>query len=146
MSPEDTNTIAENLLGQTTGRSTPIRLAVLGILLAAKTALNQQEIEQQATRQGLTADRVTLYRTLDWLVEQGVAHRIASNDRTWRYKAQANLATPHAHFQCKHCGQLFCLEHLQPALLVSLPQGYQLDAIELKLQGTCPNCTLKYAT
>lgn len=136
-----TQKLAQKLLNQISGRTTPVRLGVLSLLLEAKTALNHQELEQAVSRSGLIADRVTLYRTLDWLVEQGVAHRISSRDRTWRYKAQAELATPHAHFQCKYCGQLFCLEELQPALLFKLPTGYELEEVELKLQGRCPDCS-----
>lgn len=149
MYPMKTNTeqnLAQQLLWKVNGRTTPARLGVLELLLTAKTALSHQELEQAATKTGLVVDRVTLYRTLDWLVEQGIAHRISSHDRTWRYKAQAELASPHAHFQCRQCSQVFCLENLQPALLFKLPEGYQLEDIELKLQGICPTCAPKNAT
>ncbi|TXH70005.1 MAG: transcriptional repressor [Thiothrix sp.] len=140
MKTDTEQTLAQKLIRQVNGRVTPIRLGVLELLLNTQTALSHQELEQAAAQTGLVADRVSLYRALDWLVEQGIAHRISSHDRAWRYKAQAELTSPHAHFQCKHCSQVFCLEDLQPALLFKLPPGYQLDEIELKLQGTCPAC------
>lgn len=143
---EETRNIAQNLLDRSTGRITPVRLGVLSLLLEAQNALSHQELEQAASQAELVADRVTLYRTLDWLVEQGLAHRISSSDRSWRYNAQAEIASPHAHFQCNYCGQVSCLESLQPALLFQLPAGYQLEAAELKLQGSCPMCRIKNAT
>ncbi|OQX09553.1 MAG: transcriptional repressor [Thiothrix lacustris] len=132
---------ARVLLQQSTGRITPARIGVLGILLAANAALSHQEIEQLALQQGYTFDRVTLYRALDWLVEQGMAHKISGADRTWRYNAQAGIPHQHAHFHCKQCEQVFCLENLQPAFLFALPPGYQLEQVDVTLQGRCPACT-----
>ncbi|EIJ33621.1 Fur family transcriptional regulator [Thiothrix nivea] len=131
---------ARSLLQQAQGRATPARVGVLGILLNANAALSHQEIEQTVHQQGLSVDRVTLYRALDWLVEQGLAHKIAGADRTWRYNAQAGTPHQHAHFHCKQCEQVFCLETLQPTLLFALPEGYRIDEVELNLQGLCPNC------
>lgn len=131
---------ARDLLTRSNGRVTPARIGVLSILLEANAALTHQEIEQLALQYGLSFDRVTLYRALDWLVEQQMAHKIAGVDRTWRYNAQTGISPQHAHFHCKHCEQVFCLENLQPALLFTLPAGYRLDDIELNLQGLCPDC------
>ena len=136
-----TQQTAANLLKTTGGRATQARLLVLGILLEATAALSHWEIEQQAHIRGLAADRVTLYRVLDWLVEQGLAHKIMGADRTWRYNAHAELNhAQHAHFHCQSCQQVFCLEQLQPAVLLSLPPGYQLRHVEINLQGLCPAC------
>lgn len=136
---------ARALLQQAQGRVTPTRVEVLSILLGANAALSHQEIEQLAVQQGYSFDRVTLYRTLDWLVEQGVAHKVNSADRAWRYNAQTETPHQHAHFHCRQCEQVFCLEQLQPALLVSLPAGYALEQVELNLHGYCPTCSIKHA-
>lgn len=136
---------ARTLLQQSRGRVTPARIGVLSILLEAKAALSHLEIEQTAGQQGMSFDRVTLYRALDWLVEQGMAHKIAGADRTWRYNAQAGTPHQHAHFHCKQCEQVFCLESLQPTLLFALPNGYQVEQVELNLQGRCPACAGKPA-
>lgn len=141
MKPSNAFTAAEQLLQQASGRITPARLGVLSILLEAKAALTHQEIELIAQEKALEVDRVTLYRALDWLVEQHLAHRIASGDRAWRYNAQMDAPEQHAHFHCQSCHQVFCLESLQPAWLFSLPSGYRLDKVELNLQGQCPRCS-----
>lgn len=121
-------------------RGTPARLAVLDILLAAPTALSHQEVEQAARGKGLTADRVTLYRVLDWLVSQGLAHRIEGQDRVWRYKAGEREGHGHAHFHCNRCGQVYCLDELRPAFALSLPPGYLFQGAELTIRGLCPRC------
>lgn len=131
---------ARQLLKQTAGRITPARLRVLEILLNAQAALSHQDIEQQVAQYTQPMDRVTLYRALDWLVAQGIAHKIHSAERTWLYNAQVENTPQHAHFYCKQCAQVFCLEHVQPALLLSLPAGYKAEAMELNLQGYCPAC------
>lgn len=123
------------------GRATPARIGVLSLLLDAKSALSHQELEKSVQQQGLSFDRVTLYRALDWLVDQGIAHKVLGIDRSWRYNA-LNEATikQHAHFHCKGCKQIFCLEKLQPTLLYSLPSDYHVEEVELNLQGNCPDC------
>lgn len=121
-------------------RSTAARVAVLDVLLATPRALTHQEIAEQ-TADGL--DRVTLYRTLDWLVEQGLAHRIEGQDRVWRFNSASREDNAHAHFHCRSCGRVFCLEQVMPAVAVSLPKGYRLDRADLNLHGLCPECARK---
>lgn len=128
---------ALKLLQKQQARLTSARIAVLDVLLASPRALTHQEIAEQ-TEGGL--DRVTLYRTLDWLVEQGFAHRIEGKDRVWRFNAAARENNAHAHFHCQSCGQVFCLEQVMPAVAVSLPAGFQLEHAELSLHGLCPEC------
>jgi len=132
---------ARTRLKKSGGRVTSARVGVLSLLLDTQSALTHQELEQSAQHQGLSFDRVTLYRALDWLVAQGIAHKIAGIDRSWRYNAlRGEDIQQHAHFHCKKCDQVFCLEKLQPTLLYTLPTGYQIDEIELNLQGQCPDC------
>jgi Fur family ferric uptake transcriptional regulator len=137
------NTTAQvlNLLQHTQGRITPIRLRILELLLQSPTAISHLELEQLAQQTGIEADRVTLYRTLDWLVEQGLAHKITGVDRVSRYNALAEFNAPHAHFACERCKQVFCLERIQPAVLFTLPTGFKLNQVDITLTGQCANCS-----
>lgn len=132
---------------RTDARLTPARRAVLDILLAAPSALTHQEVARAALETGRALDRVTLYRVLDWLVEQGMAHKIAAEDRVWRFNAaprdDANAPDghAHAHFQCRVCGRLYCLDELRAAPVYSLPPGFTCEQAELTLRGVCANCT-----
>lgn len=122
------------------GRVTRARAAVLEILQGAGHALSHEDIASELAARGFTPDRVTLYRNLDWLVTNALAHRISSADRVRRFKAARDERQGHAHFHCDQCDALFCLEALQPAVAASLPAGFRLDHADLTLHGRCPDC------
>lgn len=131
---------AEALIRQRGKRVTPARVQVLGVLLAAHQPLTHSEVEE-ALNGRERVDRVTVYRVLEWLVGQGFAHRIAGDDRVWRYKAQADSAGHgHAHFKCNRCGAVFCLENTSTAYALALPPGYRSQAVELTIRGLCAGC------
>jgi len=132
---------ARELLQQDGERITAAREAILDILLQAPRALTHPSVEQEARARGLNADRVTVYRVLDWLVAHGYAHRIAGEDRVWRFNAATRGNHGHAHFHCQQCGQVFCLNDLQPVFSLNLPEGFRFDGAELTIQGLCPQCS-----
>ena len=135
-------TNAANLLKQYRLRATPARLSTLDALLSAGRALTHHEVEQALASGGDKLDRVTLYRTLDFLVEQELAHRLSGEDRTWRFSAQAKAGThSHPHFCCTSCGSTLCLGNLNPAMVVGLPEGYVFQQAELTIRGLCPGCS-----
>ena len=107
--------------------------------------MTHQEITD-ALADALPVDRVTIYRVLEWLVEQGLAHRIAQDDRVWRFSVSrqpnphARSDHQHAHFSCKQCGQTFCLDDVPAKVAVKLPAGYQSEEVELTIRGVCEHC------
>lgn len=140
--------VAEQLIRRSGARLTSPRFAVLSLLLSSDHALSHQEVTEGLAGK-LLVDRVTVYRVLEWLVEQGLAHRIAGEDRVWRFSMsrQEGLAERegtaehrHAHFACKQCGQTFCLESIPAALDVKLPAGYRSEVVELTIRGLCGHC------
>lgn len=124
----------------TGSRATPARIDVLGILLKADRALSHAEIE--ASLAGRQVDRVTIYRALDWLVESGLAHRIADRHRVFRFSAAgaAGHHDEHAHFSCERCGRVYCLEDLAAVSPAGLPAGFKATHIDLSLRGECADC------
>jgi Fur family ferric uptake transcriptional regulator len=122
------------------GRSTRTRVAVLDILSGAGRPLAHDEVGEALGAQGVAHDRVTLYRTLDWLVTHALAHRVAGADRVWRFNATADEGHGHAHFHCRQCGGVFCLESLHPTFAATLPEGFRLERADLSFHGRCPAC------
>ena len=121
------------------GRVTRARLAVLSILESAAQAMRHEGIEQALAARQVLCDRVTLYRTLDWLVLNGLAHRVHGADRVWRFAVLRQVGDEtHAHFHCERCGQVVCLS--QPVPVLDLPAGYALKRVELNVFGMCPTC------
>lgn len=111
--------LAEAQLREVALRITPARIKVLAALLEARCAFSHQDMQDQFTEM----DRVTLYRALDCLTDAGLAHKIAGDDRVFRYSAGAEHgdASPHGsathqaqhqhgHFKCTRCAKVFCLD------------------------------------
>jgi Fur family ferric uptake transcriptional regulator len=123
---------AENRLRQAGVRVTDARLKVLAALIDATSACSHQDMQDMFA----DMDRVTLYRALDCLTENGLAHKIAGDDRVFRYNSGAEQSVSadhggsarghapgalgrhqHGHFKCTRCAKVFCLdgEALWPA-------------------------------
>jgi Fur family ferric uptake transcriptional regulator len=121
-------------------RVTPARLAVFAVLLEGRRALSHHEIER-ALGAGRPVDRVTLYRVLEWLVAQGLAHRVAGLDRVWHFglaeRDPRGRHEGHAHFQCHGCGKVVCLAEVTTRR-VPVPRGFRSDAVDVK--GLCAEC------
>lgn len=133
-------TAAATLISARGGRVTRTRIAVLEILSGSAHSLNHDDIAALLAAGGMPHDRVTLYRTLDWLVDQGLAHRVIGPDRARRYKAGGEAEGQHAHFHCDRCGHVLCLESVRPHERFELPTGYRPERAELVFHGTCADC------
>ena len=89
-------------------------------------------------------NRVTVYRILDLLVDEGVIERISTGGRAFYYGLAPNdhhLA--HPHFYCKRCGQMDCLN--PESLSVEIAPLWKtfpgrIDKVEVRVDGICKNC------
>lgn len=154
---------ARSILRQRGQRVTAPRATVLAALLSAQAAaratqgsaaaLSHQDLSQRFDASGEGAalaelDRVTLYRILEWLVEIGLAHKVAGEDRVFRFSLnEADEHRPesgHAHFHCLDCRAIFCLPQ-SPAWgeAVPLPTGFVGKELAVTLRGWCPACMKK---
>ena len=131
---------ARDLIAAHGGRVTRTRVAVIEALQTSPHPLSHDEIGAALSADGIMHDRVTLYRALDWLVEQGIAQRIAGGERAWRFEIRSSDDHRHAHFHCDRCGQILCLEDVPASPSPALPAGFELDRAELVLHGACADC------
>jgi Fur family ferric uptake transcriptional regulator len=148
----ETTTLAEAQLRDASVRITAARVNVLAALLGAQRALSHQDVQDAFA----DMDRVTLYRALDCLTDAGLAHKIAGDDRVFRYSAgtdhgaqpQDNHAPhhQHGHFKCTRCAKVFCLDSigeaglLENALQETLGKGFRSHDIEFTIKGWCADC------
>lgn len=122
-------------------RVTDCRLDVMQFFLDEKSALSQGDLESKLSQY----DRVTLYRTLNSFLESGILHRIPNETGTATYGLCHDTCSPdhhdhnHVHFKCNTCGQIECLDE-KVAQSVSVPSGYQVDGINLIVDGICATC------
>lgn len=138
---------AEQALRDKGERVTQPRLAVLGMLMASDHAVSHLDVAQAISLRK-PVDRVTVYRVLEWLTQLGLAHRIACDDRVWRFmfnapptKVEHKQAHEHAHFTCTQCGHMSCLESVSTKLQFQLPKGFKSREIDLMIRGVCATCT-----
>jgi Fur family ferric uptake transcriptional regulator len=127
-------------------RNTTARSHIRQLLLQSDVALSQPEIY------GMSADlcdRVTTYRVLDRLLQDGVVHKTVGLDGVVKYAAcrtcqheeegiSHHHAHDHVHFNCENCGQVTCLENVVPE--IKLPRKYKIREANFTIAGICPEC------
>jgi Fe2+ or Zn2+ uptake regulation protein len=89
-------------------------------------------------------DRVTIYRILQGFCDDGIIHKIASESGKTHYALCHNCNHEkhndnHLHFHCLGCNNIFCLE--APAIITSLPKGYEARSVSCVVSGYCCNCS-----
>ena len=125
-------------------RLTPIRRDVLAALYATHKPLGAYDLVEALRRDGERAlAPITVYRALDFLMEQGLAHRLASRN--------AFVACPHGHgpsdlvafLICEACGGVDELssEPLSAALSGLLARERFAPRTQvLEIAGRCSHC------
>lgn len=137
--PRSQSEAAAALLAGRGARATRARLDVLAVLLGSRDALSHHDVEGRLPR-GHGIDRVTLYRVLEWLTAQGLAHKVAGDDRIGRFSATGHAGgDAHAHFQCSDCGRVICLAQARVPS-IPLPAGFERAQVEVTVKGTCDAC------
>src|SRR5262249_7258217 len=116
-------------LRQLGARVTQPRVTILACLIDASEPLTHQAVLDRLPAEG-DVERVTFYRVLDWLVEQGLAQKRAGNDRVFRFTlvehetARAEVHRQHSHFHCTRCDRTFCLESAGKSVAPKVPSGF----------------------
>ncbi|MBF9195986.1 transcriptional repressor [Microvirga sp. BT290] len=121
-------------------RLTPIRRRVLEVLLGAAKPLGAYDLADALVSQGRKMAPITVYRALDFLIEQGLAHRLAS--RNAYIASTGGHATP-AFLICEACGEateIACPDVAETVRRVLTAQGYQPLSRALEITGRCPHC------
>ena len=131
-------------------RLTPKRRYVLELLLSAEYPLSAYEIAslyQQQTEKKIPA--MSVYRMLDFLIEQGLVHKLSSTNK---YIACSHIACDHDHQtpqflicdQCHDVQEIGIDTRLITALKESIAaKQFQLKSPQLELHGLCEACRSK---
>ncbi|MBL7719224.1 MAG: transcriptional repressor [Flavipsychrobacter sp.] len=120
-------------------RNTPAKQRVLEIMQDAGYALSQDMIEQKMTGK---ADRVTIYRILNSFCEDGLTHKVVSDDGKSFYALCGTCSGEkhshnHFHFQCVKCDRVECLKE---DITYKVPKGYQPQHVNCLISGYCNKC------
>lgn len=143
MLPAD-NRISQLLLSHGV-RATPMRVAILHVLVDSAFALSGHEIEQLLPP---PIDRITLYRALKSFEAKGLIHQVLDPSSVIRYAACSIECSSHGHFdnhvhfRCTSCQRIYCLKQV-PIPSVQLPPRFEVHTRNYLLVGTCRACQPK---
>lgn len=128
-------------------RLTPVRRRALEILLETHRAMGAYEVLQRLAEDGFGNQPPVAYRALDFLVEQGLAHRVQ------RLNAYAACHAPgHDHAPvfliCRECERVAEVE--SPELRSVLrdlagSSGFEIERTTIETLGLCAVCRAKDA-
>ncbi len=123
-------------------RLTPVRRRALEILLESHRAMGAYEVLERLAADGFGKQPPVAYRALDFLVEQGFAHRV---QRLNAYAACLSTERHHApvFLICRNCEQV--AEAETPALRDSLRDlaaeaEFTVERSTVELLGLCARC------
>jgi len=117
------------------------RRAVLDVVAAMRESLSPAEIYERAHRRYPRLGLVTVYRTLDILVEAGVVRRVHLDDGCHGY-ALSQAEHGH-HLICSSCNRVIEFEECDlEGLLKSVARktGFRIEGHWLEVFGRCPKC------
>lgn len=126
-------------------RVTAFREEVLHLFNESEPTLSLRDLEQNLENY----DRVTLYRTLKAFEDHGIIHKVPTDNQQVYYGMCKEACGPnehhhsHAHFNCRACENVFCVETEAIRFGKNVIEGYQVEKTEILLEGLCPDCTDK---
>ncbi len=120
---------------------TKARIAILKVLLETPRPVRQDEIADSSTDR--TLNKVTIYRTLESLVEAGLVHRAFMQERAWHFELAHHCTEKqcHPHFTCLVCGVTHCLPEVSVPMAKSPFKGFIFNHQQVRLEGFCPDCS-----
>jgi Fur family ferric uptake transcriptional regulator len=122
-------------------RVTRQRLLVANALAADGRQLTAEQLYGRLRRQEPNIGRATVFRTLETLVEAGVARRLELDGHVYAYVAC--LPAHHHHVACTTCGRV---EEIDEAYIAPIARrlahdlGFEVDDARLDFYGRCATC------
>ena len=121
-------------------RMTPQRLAILHVLHHEGTHLSPSQIYKQAREEFPGLTEPTVYRTLEFLAENGLVRPSHSHGRHLTYQIARD---DHHHVVCRICGTEIEVEHTLVENLyhkLESTSGYLRIDSHVTFFGICPKC------
>ncbi|MBM3540425.1 MAG: transcriptional repressor [Alphaproteobacteria bacterium] len=138
----DALSLAEDICRGQGARLTPIRRRVLELVWESHRPAGAYEILDRLNKSGRRMAPIAVYRALDFLMEQGLVHRLASRNAFigCTHPAKAHAAQ---FLICERCETVTELEDEGIARAVSdgaTRAGFSLSGHVIEAQGLCESC------
>ena len=144
--PDEAAALAERFRRLLRVRRMPVtrqRLAVAAEVFRAEDHPSIVDLQRRLRARGESIGTATLYRTLDLLVESGLARRHDFGQGFQRFEPAAAPAGSHEHFVCARCGRVaeFTNDRLERMLRMTADeQRFQYQAHRTEVHGLCAEC------
>ena len=122
-------------------RLTPQRAVIIRALAHTAGHSTVEGIYAQTREHSPFINIATVYRTLDMLVEEGLACRSDLRDGQAVYTSAQH--GPHIHLVCRQCGGMLDAGHELVAPLIDelrAHYGFEADALHISIPGLCQAC------
>lgn len=136
----DNNVRFANLLRDRSLKATPKRLELLNVVANYPAAIPYSELQKKLKH----FDRVTLYRTINALLDNGIIHKASvSTDDVYYALCKEYCSTEchnhkHVHFKCETCLQVSCVD-VESTLQIKIP-NVKVNQVEIEVSGVCSKC------
>lgn len=133
---------AEEITRANGARLTPVRRRVLEILLEEHRAMGAYDVLQRLVAEGFGNQPPVAYRALEFLVDQGLAHRVRRLNAFTACMTPGESHAP-AFLICRQCNAVAeaPAEGVRAALEAAAADlGFVVERANLEALGLCPKC------
>jgi Fur family zinc uptake transcriptional regulator len=134
---------AQKLCAGKSIRLTPLREAVLRVLLSSHRALGAYEIIDELHKHGRRLAPISVYRIIDVLLSAGLAHRLESKNAFFACLSEHVEANSTLVLICEDCARVAeaeAPEAWRAIKSITQSSGFAVSETVLEIQGTCADC------
>ena len=124
------------------GKRSSKRDLVVNVFLRQEGHLSADDLVDLMRREGHKSSRATVYRTLQWMVEAGIARKVDFGDGRFRFE-HSYRQPRHFHLICKSCNRSseFLSSDVESLLEeIADARGFALGQAVVQIHGRCEEC------
>ena len=124
------------------GRRSGKRDFIVNVFLRQEGHISAEHLVDLIRREDERISRATIYRTLQWMVEAGIARRVDFGDGRFRFE-HSYRHPRHFHLICKTCNQSmeFLSSDIEQMIEeVAEAREFMVSQVVVQLYGTCEAC------
>ena len=125
-----------NLLKQKDLKSTPQRVAMLGIL-EKKGHADVDYIYNEIKKDFVSISLATVYKNINTMLDAGIIQEIKVPQKKSKFEITKHR---HSHFVCEKCGEVYDID-LPKKLDIELPEGFKPKEASVMVMGVCKSCS-----
>ena len=138
---------AELVCEKRTQKFTSIRRQVLEALLSSHRPLGAYEVIDELAKSMPRPAPITVYRALDFLMDNGLVHRIESRNAYLACAHDHDAAAMVAFLICEHCGsvgEIPAAPVAQSLNAAARSSGFTPKLSVVEITGTCAHCQISH--